>query len=276
MAANSFARRVAKQLLAPFLGDTTYQLIQSAAMAWDIRSGSLTEPELGLIPYAVRAGETAIDIGANYGVYSYHLSRALGPTGKVYAFEPIPFTAGAFRNIARLLRFRGVELIEKGCSDKAATVEFNVPVQDSGAIIAGTVHMGARDNDRPGHERHARFQKTKKISCEVVALDEYLGAIENVSFLKVDIEGADLFALRGAKQLLLRNKPVVVSEINPWFLEGFGLAPKEFTEFFDSIGYAMYRLENGRLRPKKTADIQEDNWVFVPPERHERMAALLG
>ena len=276
MAANSFARRLAKQVLAPFLNDTTYQLIQSAAMAWDIRSGSLTEPELGLIPLAVRAGETAIDIGANYGVYSYHLSRALGPTGKVYAFEPIPFTAGAFRNIARLLRFRGVELIEKGCGNKAGTVDFNVPIQESGAIIAGTVHMGARDNERPGKEQHARFQKTKTITCDVVALDEYLGEVDGVSFIKCDIEGADLFALRGAKKIIERNKPVVVSEINPWFLEGFGLKVQEFVDFFEPLGYAMYRLENGRLRPKKVADVVEDNWVFLPKERHERMAALLG
>src|SRR4051794_41410422 len=100
MAADSAPRRLLKRVLAPILNDRAYQLIQSVAMAWDIRTGAMSEPELDLIAYAVRSGETAIDIGANYGLYSYHLSRAVAPNGRVYAFEPIPFTAGAFRVIA--------------------------------------------------------------------------------------------------------------------------------------------------------------------------------
>jgi FkbM family methyltransferase len=217
-------------------------------MGWDIRTGANTEPELDLIRYAVREGETAIDIGANYGLYSYHLSRALGPRGKVYAFEPIPFTAGSFRHIARALRFHGVELIEKGCGEQAGVIEFTVPIQDSGAIIAGVVHMGARDNERPGRERHARFQRTKKIPCEVIVLDERLPGVRDVSFVKCDIEGADLYALRGARKLLERNKPVVVCEINPWFLEGFGLKVEDLVGYFESMGYGLYRFVDARAR----------------------------
>ena len=202
--------------------------------------------------------------------------NGIGPNGRVYAFEPIPFTAGAFRNIARLLRFRGVELIEKGCGEKAGLIEFTVPVQESGAIIAGIVHMGARDDDRPGRERHARFQQTRKITCEVVALDEHLGALDGVSFVKCDIEGADYYAMKGARRLLERNKPVVVCEINPWFLEGFGLQVKQLVDFFADLGFQLHRYEGGRLRPKQLADVEEDNWIFLPPERTERMAALLG
>ncbi len=252
MGADSAARRFAKKLLAPLLGETSYQLIQSAAMAWDIRRGAMTEPEIDLIRYAVRAGETAIDIGANYGVYSYHLSRALGPEGKVYAFEPIPFTAGAFRNIARVLRFRGVELIEKGCGEKAGVIDFTVPVQDSGAIIAGTRRTWARATTiGPGASAKVRAsRKTKTIQCEVIALDDYLGPLENVSFVKCDIEGADLFALRGARKIIERNRPVIVCEINPWFLEGFGLRVEDFVAFFDELGFKMYRYERGRLRPE--------------------------
>jgi FkbM family methyltransferase len=263
-------------MLAPLLTERTYQIVQAAAMAWDIRSGALTEPELDLIRYAVRGGETAVDIGANYGLYSYHLSRALGAHGKIFAFEPIPFTAGVFRLISRALRFRNVEFFEKGCGETPGSIEFTVPVQDSGAIIAGTVHMGARNNDRPGKERHARFEKTKKITCEVVRIDDVLRGAQNVSFLKCDIEGADLFAMRGAKELLAKHKPVVVIEINPWFLEGFGLTVEEMVSFFSSLGYELHRYEDGRLRPKKVSDVEEDNWVFVPAERRERMAAILG
>src|SRR6476469_1137711 len=97
MAANSLPRRVIKKLLAPVLGERSYAVFQALAMGWDIRSGSWTEPELELIPLAVRPGDTVLDIGANFGLYAYHMGRAVGPSGKVYCFEPIPFTATTFR-----------------------------------------------------------------------------------------------------------------------------------------------------------------------------------
>ena len=122
MASNSLPRRIAKRALAPLLNERAYQLIQAVTMSHDIRRGMLSEPEIELIRYAVREGETAIDIGANYGLYAYHLSKAVGPTGRVYAFEPIDFTVGALRIVSRLLRLKNVEIIEKGCGSEPGRV----------------------------------------------------------------------------------------------------------------------------------------------------------
>src|SRR5207244_2514366 len=55
-----------------------YALALIAVKALDIRRGRWTEPELRLIPLVVRPGESAIDVGANYGLWSYHLARAVG------------------------------------------------------------------------------------------------------------------------------------------------------------------------------------------------------
>ncbi len=276
MAADSAPRRFLKRALAPILNDRAYQLIQSVAMAWDIRTGAMTEPELDLIRYAVREGETAIDIGANYGLYSYHLSRAVGANGRVYAFEPIPFTAGVFRLIARLLRFRNVELIEKGCGEADGEVVFTVPVQESGAIIAGTVHMGARNNDRPGHERHARFKRTQKVTCKVVTVDDYLGDLNDVSFLKCDIEGADLYALRGAKRLIERHHPVVVCEINPWFLEGFGIAVRDLVGFFDRARLSLVSVRTGTPARADHRRHRRGQLGIHPPRSSPTRRILLG
>jgi FkbM family methyltransferase len=290
MAANSLPRRVVKKLLAPMLGERTYSVLQAVAMGWDIRRGAWYEPELELLPLAVRAGETAIDIGANFGLYAYHLSRAVGPTGKVWSFEPIPFTARTFRLIARGLRFGdNVQLVAKGCGEKSGQVSFTVPVMETGAISAGLVHMG-RNDDRPGKERHAKY-KTKDVVCDVVTLDEYLADARDVSFIKCDIEGADLYAMRGARKMLEKHHPTVVIEITPWYLEGFGLKVEDVTGFFESLGYRCYRYDNGtpygkyvrqtdpnakrRLVPALAKDIVEDNWIFIHPSRRDRFASLL-
>ncbi len=276
MGADSPFRRLLKTALAPVLGEGAYSTIQAVAKARDIRSRSWWEPELELCGRVLRAGDQAIDIGANFGLWSYHMSRAVGRAGKVYAFEPIPFTARTFRKVGRLLGFsRNVELFEAGCGERAGEVEFTVPVMDSGAISAGLVHMG-RNDARPGKERHARFDRTKVIKAKVVTIDETLAGIGPLQLLKCDIEGADLFAMRGAARTLERHKPVVVIEITPWFLEGFGLKVADVTGFFEGLGYRCYHYDDdGRLTPTGSDSIVEDNWVFVHPDNQARFGDAL-
>lgn len=278
MGANSLGRRLLKRLLFPFLREQNYQFLQCLAKAWDIRRGSWSEPELDLISFAVRSGESALDIGANYGLYSYHLSRAVGPSGRVYAFEPVPFTAATFRLVSKLLRFRNVEFVPKGCGDHAGRIAFTLPVQSSGAISAGLAHIALRDNERPGRNRHFQYERTDQIWCDVIVLDDFLPELSNLSFIKSDIEGADLLALRGAEELIRRHRPIVVCEINPWFLEGFGIKLEELMGFFFEKGYGVYQYkvdgQRKRLRAVAVEDIVEDNYVFVHSQRRDRFASL--
>jgi FkbM family methyltransferase len=267
---------VVKRLLAPVLGEGTYSVLQAVAMGWDIRTGAWSEPELELLPIGLRPGETAIDIGANYGLYAYHMSRAVGPRGKVYSFEPIPFTARTFRLVQRGLRFgRNVELVNKGCGENAGRVSFSVPVLANGAISAGQVHMG-RDDERSGKDKYVRYD-TKSVECDVVKLDDFLPEdARDVAMIKCDIEGADLFAMRGGRRTIEKHHPTVIIEITPWFLEGFGLEVGDVTSFFAKLGYALYRYEGGRLHPATTEQVVEDNWIFLHPSRRSRFAHILS
>lgn len=278
MVGNTLTRRVVKRLLAPVLTEGTYSVLQAVAMGWDIRRGAWHEPEIDLLDYALKKGETAIDIGANYGLYAYHLSRCVGPSGKVVCFEPIPFTARTFRLVQRGLGFgKNVELVNKGASDKTGKTQFTVPVMGSGEISAGLVHMG-RNDERPGKEKRANFA-TKQVECEVVAIDEYLPACasaRDVALVKCDIEGADLFAMRGMRKILDANKPTVIMEISPWYLEGFRLTVADITSFFGELGYDCYRYADRRLTRVATSEIDEDNWVFIHPDRRSRFKALLN
>jgi FkbM family methyltransferase len=278
MGANSAARRLVKKALYPVLNEHTYVYFQALAKSWDIRKGRWTEPELDLIPSAVRAGETALDVGANYGLYSYHLSRV--PRLRVYAFEPVPFTFRTLALVARLLRFRNVELVEKGCSDRAGRIAFTVPVQASGAMAAGQAYIGGRDDTRAGRERQVRWAATRDVTAEVVALDEFLPKVESLSLIKCDIEGAELLCFRGAERLIGEHRPTVICEINPWFLEGFGIKLEELLGFFAERGYRLYRyVEDGRarrLREVSASEVEEDNYVFIHPSRVERFKGLLA
>jgi FkbM family methyltransferase len=280
LGANSFARRLLKRALAPVVNETSYCYVQALAKAWDIRTGSWSEPEIDLIPYAVREGESVLDIGANFGVYCYHLSRAVGHSGRVYAFEPVPFTSATLRVVARLFRFKNVDLFEKGCGDRSARMAFRIPVQRSGAICAGQAHFALRNDDHEGKETQVRWHRTCELEADVVALDEFLPGLAELSFVKADIEGGELFAFRGARRLIERHRPSVLCEINPWFLDGLGLQVDDLTGFFFERDYVLYRYEERggqwRLRSYVPEDIVEDNYVFIHPCRRDRFAPLFA
>jgi hypothetical protein len=118
------------------------------------------------------------------------------------------------------------------------------------------------------------------VVAEVVALDEFLPRVESLSLIKCDIEGAELLCFRGAERLIGEHRPTVICEINPWFLEGFGINLEELLGFFDVRGYKLYRyVEDGparRLREVAAAEVEEDNYVFIHPSRLERFTGLLG
>lgn len=281
MAVNSKSvlRKIAKRILFPLFGERYYKYFQALGMARDIRTGKFHEPELKLVPLVAREGDTVLDLGANYGLYTVHLSRAVGRAGTVHAFEPIPFTFATLQVIVRLFGLRNVRLVPKGCSDSAGRVEFAVPLQASGALSAGQAYLGARNDDHAGKEGQVRWSKTTSIPAEVVPLDDYGPDLDNVTFIKADIEGAELLAFRGAERLIERNRPTVLCEINPWFLDGFGLRLEELLRFFADRGYSLYRYgePEHRLLPISSAEeVTEANYLFVHPRWARRLAGVLS
>src|SRR5262249_55070860 len=100
---------------------------------------------------------------------------------------------------------------------------------------------------------------------------------DNISVLKCDIEGADLFAFRGARLTLERHHPTIIAEVNTWFLEGFGLKIEDLEKFFGELGYEAHSFKNGRLVAPSREDAAEGtNWIWVHPSRRERIERLLS
>lgn len=251
--------------------------MQAASKAWDIKRGTWHEPELDIVPIALKEGETALDLGANFGIYAHAMGKAVGPTGKVYCFEPVPFTFHSLCLVGKLLRFpRSVNLFELGCADQNGTIDFEVPVQTSGAFSAGQAYIGSRNDDRMGKDGQVRWAGTRTVRANVVRLDDHLAGIKNVALIKADIEGAELFAFRGAEKMIDEGLPTVICEINPWFLEGFGIKLTELLDFFASKGYETYayndKLTDHQLRQVTADEIVEDNYVFIHPSRLARFA----
>jgi FkbM family methyltransferase len=206
----------------------------------------------------------------------------MGRSGCVGAFEPVPFTYETGRLVNRMLGLTNVKLFCKGCGNRNGQVAFTLPVQRSGAVSAGLAHVAGRNDQRKDRDIYAPYEQTREVMCDVVALDDFLPDLGNVSLLKSDIEGADLLALQGAARLIERHHPTILCEIEPWFLEGFGIQPRALGDFFREHDYDMYHYDvvdgKGALA-LTTIDglgtFSSHNYVLVHPSRRDRLAALL-
>ncbi|MFL5763460.1 MAG: FkbM family methyltransferase [Bacteroidia bacterium] len=250
--------------------------MQYVAKKKDIEQRLLEEPEMELLERFVNAESNVIDIGANFAYYTHRLAK-LAPRGHVYAFEPIPFTHDVAKKIIGHYRFRNVTLYPWGAGDENAEKVFEVPLQSFGAYSAGQAHLSGRNNELSGKEQHYAFASHEKVNCRIVRIDD-LGEIKHpIDFVKIDIEGAELFALRGMKQLLLKDQPVVLLEINPFFLEGFGIAPVELTGLFASLNSKIFKYDPAAKKLVHwTGAFVESNYILIPEAKLGNFSDLIS
>lgn len=187
--------------------------------------------EIAAVLAHVRPGSLAIDIGAHKGGYTYWLTRGVGRTGKVVAFEPQPVLA---RKLSRCVAADRVTVVNAAVSDRDSTLPLNVPgdgASSPGASLESPAAVGGRT-----------------IHVPVVQLDRFLsGRALPVSFIKIDVEGHELTVFRGAEAVLRRDRPVLLFECEQRHHSGRPIA--EVFCYLNSLGYAGWFFDQGKLRP---------------------------
>jgi FkbM family methyltransferase len=243
-------------------------------VAWDLVRGNWVEPSTQILRAAVRPGETVVDVGANFGFFAYYLSRAVGSEGKVYAFEPIPYSRRVLKNVRAIFGLRNVEIMAMACGDRRGEIEMVAPVQESGAISAGLAHFAERDPRRGSPEP----VMGKHYVAPLVTLDDLIETFGTVSLIKCDVEGAELLVLRGARELLRRSKPTVICELVPEMLRGFGVERVHVATYFRDLGYDAFNMDSvsGGLRLTPTDFALPGNYLFIHSERAARFAGMIS
>ena len=185
----------------------------------------------------LRAGETALDIGANIGSIALQMARVVGPSGTVHAFEPQPDLAARLAADARRNGFAQLVVHRVALTDEDGTATFNVAVDNCG---------GAAINDAaaPGY---------RQITVEARCATRYLEALElrgPVRLVKIDVEGhEDVIIPMLAPWLRANGSPPVVFESGA--NDAFWALPR--VEALRASGYALYAILRSvtrlRLRP---------------------------
>jgi FkbM family methyltransferase len=190
-------------------------------IAQEARSG---EPELALLDKLAPRGGTALDIGANQGIYAYALAEI---ADRVVAFEPNP----DYAFFARWMLRGRAEVRELALSDATGRGALHVPLSDRGMALhlAGSLKR-----------THSQFRNEKTYEVEIRTLDDF--HLTNVRFIKVDVEGSEREVLDGARATLGRSRPVLLLEL----LSGTHADPAaETAAICEGFGYDAFIVQRG-------------------------------
>lgn len=206
------------------------------------------EPISKLFLSILKPGDCVIDIGANVGYFTILGSMITGPRGVVHAFEASPETARQLQ-ITIQNPNGNIKIHPLAVSDHHGKIEFSCgPIDRTG--ISSIRSLGEKE--------------AKRISVPCITLDEYFGEMTKVDLIKIDVEGAELMALRGMKQLLERTRPYVILELTDKWLRELGGSAEELLTFMKSIGYSAYQVTD-LSHPLSSSSIEQTDVLFVPP-----------
>lgn len=218
--------------------------------------GQYERSEANFVRRTVRPGQTVLDIGVHIGYYTITMASLVGPSGKVYAFEPFDQAADLLERSISENRFEDRVTLERVAVEQSSG--FGKLLFIRRTLNSGGSHL-IRDGTEvpPGHE-------VKDV--RLIALDDY-PIHRPVSFIKIDIEGSEHLAFRGAERILREDQPVILSEILPVLLEKVsGCKPAQFISEMRARGYDCHVLEDNKPAGKITDTDSLKSVVFLPKQ----------
>lgn len=171
-----------------------------------------------MLSRVVACGDWVVDVGANVGFYTKRLAELVGPEGRVLAFEPVPETFVLLANNLESCRLSNITL-------------FNAAVSETTGVVGMTIPTFSDTGQQNFYQAHIVSPTDSELRILTVTLD----AIQipmTVRLIKIDAERHELSVLKGMRNILLRDRPILIVETNH----------SEVWEFLGSFNYAGFRL----------------------------------
>jgi len=190
----------------------------------------------------VKFGMAIIDIGANLGYYTAIASKLTGDKGLVVAFEPEPnFFKLLSRNIGRN-NLKNVACFELAIAEKNGLTNLYL------------------SNENKGHNSIIRSEELKtSVQVKTTTLDNFLDfqKIAKVDIIKMDIEGAEILALEGMKNTLIKHLPLLFLEFSPHSITKINRNPIDLLSILRGIGYSIFEINKARQRLDSVTDFKK-------------------
>lgn len=207
--------------------------------------------ELAFLLRCPLKGTVVVDIGANLGIYSYWMHRAVGARGKVIAFEPQPELQDHLDDLRESFGLKNLEIVRRGLSTTSGTAE----------LIRPCTHWGGASLEELDNQ-----EETERLQISITTLDEHFsGRSERISFIKCDVEGHEEKVFAGGSQVLREDQPILLFECP----EDLARKGRLFSQLTD-LGYQGRFFHHQSLRPladlaqqRESIDQPYLNYVFA-------------
>jgi FkbM family methyltransferase len=192
------------------------------------------------------SGAVAVDAGANIGIYSQFLARCVGSGGCVYSFEPAPENFERLRAAARA--FSNIYVMRAAVGERSGKAEL---------YLSDTLNVDHRTYSTDESARSV-------IQIEMVALDDHFKPGQRVDLIKMDVQGYELHALRGAGRVLADNPAAkLLLELWPYGLKQAGTNWVELIDALATKNMTVSEVTRGGLVPLRSSSISEHPGYYV-------------
>lgn len=192
---------------------------------WALEELVTPRAEFSALGALLGPGDTFVDLGANQGAFSFRALEVLGATGRLVAVEPQPWLAANLRRSFAANGQAPTDVFELALGERAGEARFFVPEAGSGSAGLFPAHSAAQE--------HA------VISVKVASLDEALPwrSYPGRVVAKLDLEGAEVACLRGAREFLRARRPALLLEVSPPTLQAAGQRADDLVRELGALGY---------------------------------------
>ncbi len=202
--------------------------------------------ERRLLRTVLSAGSVVVDAGANIGIYSQFLSRCVGPTGIVHSFEPSPENFNRLQSAVRDLA--NVRLSQAALGECSQSGEL---------YLSDKLNVDHRTYATDGDSRRA-------VQIDIVALDDFFEPGQRVDLIKMDIQGYELHALRGANRVLADNPTAkLLLEFWPYGLKQAGANWMDLLATLESKNMVVRQVTKHGLVPFQSEPVKESPDWYV-------------
>ena len=233
------------------------------------------DPRISAVIDAVlRKGDTALDIGANFGVTGLLIAKCVGPTGTVHLFEPQPLVASCLRASMLINGYLNAVVHECALSDHTGSASM---------AILDPLNMGMTTLSPPKPDS---IDPSRAISVRTENTTEYIASLgcTKVALIKIDVEGHEAVILASMREWLAEMRPPII--LFECHLEGRAFQEQDSVRILSGLGYVFLAIDtkplwhtrlnavNGNLHPAGY-DFVAVLWLELDEDRRKALEAMM-
>jgi FkbM family methyltransferase len=181
--------------------------------------------ELNFLKRYLKCGNIVVDIGANIGVITLSSSSIVGKEGIVYSFEPNPKTFEYLKGNVEENHFSNIRLYQLAAGEKPGVTNF---IDDSSDDLSNSVSLETTESE-------------KNSLIHIQPLDNIIPTNTRINLLKIDVEGFEIFVLKGADKCLSSTECIFIESYEVHFNK-YGYSSRDLFNFMRLKGFKVLKM----------------------------------